>query len=108
MSRRLVIKVGRLNARNQSWCDENSKAKYHALKARGCSHARALRTIDDRLFVATKTAAVRPLFRKPKMRLINRGKRMLARMAVATQIYNPRAVQRYCRLLRCIRGIDGY
>ena len=30
-------------------CDEKSKAKYLALKARGCSHARALRTIGDRL-----------------------------------------------------------
>lgn len=30
-------------------CDEKSKAKYAALKARGCSHARALRTIGDRL-----------------------------------------------------------
>jgi transposase len=30
-------------------CDEISRAKYLALKARGCSHARALRTIGDRL-----------------------------------------------------------
>jgi hypothetical protein len=30
-------------------CDEKSKAKYLVLKARGCSHARALRTIGDRL-----------------------------------------------------------
>ena len=30
-------------------CDEKSKAKYLALKARGCSHARALRAIGDRL-----------------------------------------------------------
>ena len=30
-------------------CDEKSKAKYIALKARGCSHARALRAIGDRL-----------------------------------------------------------
>ena len=30
-------------------CDAKSKAKYLALRARGCSHARALRTIGDRL-----------------------------------------------------------
>ncbi len=30
-------------------CDEKCKAKYLALRARGCSHARALRTIGDRL-----------------------------------------------------------
>jgi len=30
-------------------CDEKSKAKYLALRARGCSHARALRTVGDRL-----------------------------------------------------------
>ncbi len=36
-------------------CDEKSKAKYLALKARGCSHARALRTIGDRLLYVACT-----------------------------------------------------
>ena len=36
-------------------CDEKSKAKYIALKARGCSHARALRTIGDRLLYVACT-----------------------------------------------------
>jgi transposase len=35
--------------------DEKSKAKYLALKARGCSHARALRTIGDRLLYVACT-----------------------------------------------------
>ena len=58
-------------------CDEKSKAKYLALKARGCSHARALRTIGDRLlYVACTMLKNRTLFPplgKPKMRLIIRG-----------------------------------
>ena len=36
-------------------CNEKSKAKYIALKARGCSHARALRTIGDRLLYVACT-----------------------------------------------------
>ncbi len=36
-------------------CDAKSKAKYIALKARGCSHARALRTIGDRLLYVACT-----------------------------------------------------
>ncbi len=36
-------------------CDEKSEAKYLALKARGCSHARALRTIGDRLLYVACT-----------------------------------------------------
>lgn len=56
---------------------EESKAKYLALKARGCSHARALRTIGDRLlYVACTMLKNRTLFPplgKPKMRLIIRG-----------------------------------
>ena len=36
-------------------CDAKSKAKYLALKARGCSHARALRTIGDRLLCVACT-----------------------------------------------------
>jgi transposase len=36
-------------------CDQKSKAKYLALKARGCSHARALRTIGDRLLYVACT-----------------------------------------------------
>jgi len=36
-------------------CDAKSKAKYTALKARGCSHARALRTIGDRLLYVACT-----------------------------------------------------
>jgi transposase len=44
-------------------CDEKSKAKYLALKARGCSHARALRTIGDRLlYVACAMLKNRTLF----------------------------------------------
>ena len=44
-------------------CDEKSKAKYLALKARGCSHARALRTIGDRLlYVACTMLKNRTLF----------------------------------------------
>jgi transposase len=44
-------------------CDEKSKAKYLALKARGCSHARALRTIGDRLlYVACAMLKNRKLF----------------------------------------------
>jgi transposase len=44
-------------------CDEKSKAKYLALKARGCSHARALRTIGDRLlYVACAMLKKRTLF----------------------------------------------
>jgi len=44
-------------------CDEKSKAKYLALKARGCSHARALRTIGDRLlYVACVMLKNRTLF----------------------------------------------
>jgi transposase len=44
-------------------CDEKSKAKYLALKARGCSHARALRTIADRLlYVACAMLKNRTLF----------------------------------------------
>ncbi len=44
-------------------CDEKSKAKYLALKARGCSHARALRTIGDRLlYVACTMIKNRTLF----------------------------------------------
>ena len=35
-------------------CEEPSRAKYRALRARGCSHGRALRTVGDRLlYVAT-------------------------------------------------------
>ena len=56
-----------------------SKAKYIALKARGCSHARALRTIGDRLlYVACTMLKNHTLFElllgSPKTRLINRGK----------------------------------
>ncbi len=36
-------------------CDAKSKAKYLALRARGCSHARALRTIGDRLLYVACT-----------------------------------------------------
>ena len=36
-------------------CDAKSKAKYIALRARGCSHARALRTIGDRLLYVACT-----------------------------------------------------
>jgi transposase len=44
-------------------CDGKSKAKYLALKARGCSHARALRTIGDRLlYVACTMLKNRTLF----------------------------------------------
>jgi transposase len=44
-------------------CDEKSKAKYLALRARGCSHARALRTIGDRLlYVACTMLKNRTLF----------------------------------------------
>jgi transposase len=44
-------------------CDEKSKAKYLALKGRGCSHARALRTIGDRLlYVACAMLKRRALF----------------------------------------------
>ena len=44
-------------------CDEKCKAKYLALKARGCSHARALRTIGDRLlYVACSMLKNRTLF----------------------------------------------
>ena len=44
-------------------CDEKSKAKYLALKARGCSHARALRTIGDRLlYVACAMLKKQTLF----------------------------------------------
>jgi hypothetical protein len=44
-------------------CDEKCKAKYLALKARGCSDARALRTIGDRLlYVACSMLKNRPLF----------------------------------------------
>src|SRR5271166_603091 len=43
--------------------DEKSKAKYLALKARGCSHARALRAIGDRLlYVACAMLKNRTLF----------------------------------------------
>ena len=60
-------------------CDEKSKARYLALKTRGCSHARALRTIGDRLlYVVCAMLKNRTLFDpglgKPKMRLINRVK----------------------------------
>ena len=58
-------------------CDEKSKAKYLALKARGCSHARALRTIGDRLLYVACTMLKNGKrcsipASKPKMRLINR------------------------------------
>jgi transposase len=44
-------------------CDKKSKAKYVALRARGCSHARALRTIGDRLlYVACAMLKRRTLF----------------------------------------------
>jgi transposase len=43
--------------------DEKCKAKYLALKARGCSHARALRTIGDRLlYIACTMLKNRTLF----------------------------------------------
>jgi hypothetical protein len=44
-------------------CDEKSKAKYIALKARGCSDARSLRAIGDRLlYVACTMLKNRTLF----------------------------------------------
>ena len=46
-------------------CDEKSKAKYLALKARGCSHARALRTIGDRLLYVACTMLKNPTLFDP-------------------------------------------